>query len=130
MPIECDLHPRSFTRAQYHHLDYRVMAVAFDIHRRLGRLHDERIYQRELAHRLNACGINARLEIPIHVSFASFEKTVFMDLVVDDTIIYELKAVESIHNQHRNQTLNYLFLAGLKYGKLVNLGRHRLNPNM
>ena len=83
MPIECDIPVRSITRDAYHDLDYEVMRLAFQNHADLGCLHDETIYQRELAHRCAGQGIKVDREVPIRVSFDSFAKTYFMDCLLN-----------------------------------------------
>jgi len=97
------------------------MRIAFDIHNELGRLHDEKIYQIEMAERCRDAGFRVRKEAPLSVSHEGFSKTYLADLVVDDSIVYELKTADALSSQHRQQTLNYLFLAGFQYGKLVNM---------
>jgi GxxExxY protein len=108
------------TRDEYHDLDYQVMGFAFELHRRLGRLHDERIYHAELAHQCAARGLRVAHEVPIAASLDGFTKTYYMDLVVEDSTDYELKTAEALIAPHRGQALNYLFLSGLSHGKLIN----------
>jgi len=109
------------TRDEYHALDYAVMGLVFDVHKKLGRLHDEKVYQRKVAQECERNGYDARLEVPVRVTFESFSKTYFMDLVIDQSVVYELKAVEVLDDNHRNQALNYLLLADIGFGKLVNM---------
>lgn len=101
---------------------YGVMGRVFDIQREFGRLFHESIYQQELACRLS----DARCEVPVHVQFDGFSKTYYLDLLVDGGAIFELKAVESLSEQHRRQLLHYLFLADLPHGKLVNFRTERV----
>jgi GxxExxY protein len=83
----------------------------------LNRLFDETVYQTEIARRLN----DVSVELPIEVSFRSFRKTYYMDLVFGGGAVFELKAVEALTDRHRAQLLNYLLLAELLHGKLVNM---------
>ncbi len=126
MPIDIPFVPRELTRDEYHELDYRVMAVAFEMHNRFGCLHDESIYQAELVRQLASSGMQVAREVPIKVSLDSFFKTYLMDVVVDGSVVYELKAVDRFSPQHRNQILNYLMLCGMGCGKLVNFGASRV----
>jgi len=121
MPICCELDPQPMTRDEYHALDYAVMGLVFDLHKKLGRLHHEKIYQRKVAHVCEKNGYDVRLEVPIRVTFESFSKTYFMDLVINQSVDYELKAVEALNENHHNQALNYVLLADIKFGKLVNM---------
>ncbi len=126
MPIDVPFMPCDLTRDEYHEMDYRVMAAAFDVHNRWGCLHDEAIYQAELVRQLTAAGMQIAWEVPVKVSLDSFSKTYFMDVVVDRSVVYELKAVHCFSPQHRNQLLNYLMLCGMGWGKLVNFGAPRV----
>jgi len=98
------------------------MGFAFEIQNEMGRFWSEQIYQNELAYRCQKAGFDkVEMEAPIKVSFKDFEKTYYLDLLLNDSIVYELKAVNALTGEHKNQTLNYLFLAGLNHGKLVNM---------
>jgi GxxExxY protein len=93
------------------------MGTVFEVHRDLGRLFDERIYQREIAVRLG----NAECEFPIDVVFDTFCKSYFLDLLVGGKAVFELKAAETIVPRHRAQLLHYLLLTEVHHGKLINL---------
>lgn len=93
------------------------MEVVFAVHNEFGRLFNEAIYKAEIARRLK----DAWVEVPIEVSFESFCKTYYLDLVYSGGAVFELKAVEALTDRHRAQLLNYLLLAELLHGKLVNM---------
>lgn len=93
------------------------MAIVFEVHRDLGRLFDEKIYQHEIAARLGS----AECEFPIDVTFDTFSKTYRLDLLVGCKAIFELKAAEAITPRHRAQLLHYLLLTEVHHGKLINL---------
>lgn len=122
MPIEVGAEIRPCTREEFHSLDYEVMRLAFDVHNEMGRLHEEHIYQHELALRCSELGIPVRTEVPIRVSYRKFVKTLYIDLLLNSQVADELKAGDALVPAHRNQLLNYLFLSGAQYGKLVNFG--------
>src|SRR5208282_3224342 len=105
------------SQKEFSDVAYEVMATVFAVHRDLGRLFDENIYQREIAARLG----NAQCEVPIQVTFDSFAKTYFLDLLVGNKAIFELKAAEAIVPRHRAQLLHYLLLTETHHGKLINL---------
>lgn len=120
MPIHCDLQIGDLSTDQFRELDYRVMRHAFDSHNDLGRLANERIYQADLAARLSSAGMVVRREIELQLSHQSFSKPLFLDLVVEESGVYELKAVKSITEGHVGQLLTYLMLLDLSHGKLIN----------
>ncbi len=93
------------------------MAEIFRQRRELGRLFSENVYRQALKATLN----NIETEVEIKVSLHGFCKSYFIDIVASSGALFELKAVESLHQRHRKQLLHYLFLTGLKHGKLVNV---------
>jgi GxxExxY protein len=122
MPIEFGAKIAQLDEDDFKATVYETMRAVFDVHNELGRLFDEKIYQRELAFRLE----HAQAEVPINVIFQDFRKTYHLDLLVDGGALFELKAAASLTDRHRGQLLNYLSLAGLPHGKLVNLRPERV----
>ncbi|MDZ7302216.1 MAG: GxxExxY protein [candidate division KSB1 bacterium] len=106
---------------EFHEIDYQITGFAFDIHNEIGRLWDEKIYRNELANRCRKAGLgNVEIEVPVIVSYRDFVKEYAVDMLVDDSIVYELKTVNKLSSEHERQTLHYLFLFGLQHGKLIN----------
>lgn len=135
MPIKCDIKPVEITKDEYHQLDYKVMGIIFEIHKDLGRLCDGKIYQKQILNLCREAKIAALEEVPIEIYHKNFSKVYYADLIINNRIIYELKTANSISPQHRKQILNYLFLTGFKYGKLVNMrpnsvGSEFINTNI
>lgn len=60
-------------------------------------------------------------ERPIEVTYPDFSKTYYIDMLVDGSALYELKTASTRVAEHRGQALQYLLLAGLNHGKLINL---------
>jgi len=130
MPIEPSVTIKPILEDEFHSIDYEIMGVVFEMHKELGRFCDEKIYQNELAYRCQKMGFGeVATEIPIRVSYKEFQKHYYIDLLVDGRIMYELKTVEAITGQHRKQTLNYLFLMGMRHGKLVNMRPQSVQHN-
>ena len=117
MPISCRHSIRPLSQREFGDIAFEVMGHVFVLHRELGRLFDEGIYQAEIAQRVK----NAVLEVPIDVTFGDFCKTYYMDLVVDGGAIFELKTVDVLVPRHKAQLLNYLLLTNSMHGKLVNM---------
>lgn len=123
MPIECPIRFPRLEREAFQGLDYRVMQVAFETHKTLGRSCDEGIYHRYLATRLEDSGCGASLaELAVNVRHGGFFKEYKVDLVVEERAIYELKVARSISLAHEAQTMNYLLLAGCEHGKVISFG--------
>lgn len=122
MPIEYAFKTKSISEDDFYELDYDVMGLVFSIHRELGRLWNEKIYQNELAYCCQKAGFEkVAIEEPIQVSYQDFRKLYYVDLVLNDAVIYELKTVQILTGEHHQQMLNYLFLLGMQHGKLINM---------
>lgn len=117
MPIQLRRPIRRLTQDEFGELAFGVMRDVFAIHNEMGRFFDECIYKRELAFRRE----DVRLEEPIDVTFGSFHKRYFLDVLVGDGGIFEIKAAASLAPRHRTQLLHYLMLADVAHGKLVNV---------
>ncbi len=117
MPIIPPSGLRRLDDKEFGRVAYRVMEVVFQVHNEFGRLFDERIYQAEIARRLEGARTQSRVE----VVFRSFRKAYYLDLLCADGAVFELKAVDALTERHRAQLLNYLLLLNLGHGKLVNL---------
>ncbi|TWU58564.1 hypothetical protein Poly51_13430 [Rubripirellula tenax] len=122
MPVRCAHSIANLSTDEFGELDYRVMGHAFDMHNELGRLADERIYQADLAARIETTGMRTRREFKIQLSHQSFCKSLFVDFVVADRGVYELKAVKKITDAHLGQLLTYLLLLDLSHGKIIDFG--------
>jgi GxxExxY protein len=119
MPIAVDAPLAKLSQASFSKVSYGIMAEIFTLHGQLGRLFDEKVYQHALAQRIDGL----ETEVEIKVTFRDFHKSYFMDALASSGAVFELKSVDSIHQRHRAQLLNYLLLADLRHGKLVNVGK-------
>ncbi len=120
MPIVCSASIAKLSTDEFQELDYRVMRHAFDSQNELGRLADERIYQADVAARLQSAGMTVRREVEVQLLYREFCKSLFLDLIVADQAVYELKVVKTITDAHIGQLLTYLHLLDLPRGKLIN----------
>lgn len=121
MPIECRFQVTPLDQDAFHAIDKVVMGHAFDIHNELGRFLDERIYQDELAYRCAKSGIEILRESMIQITHQGFSKSYFLDVLANAGVICELKAAKTLTGNHDTQLINYLLLAGLSHGKLINM---------
>lgn len=102
-------------------LTYKINGAVYEVNRILGPGFLEKVYEKALFEELTLRGIPAKCQVPLNVHYKG--KTVgeyFADILVEDKIILELKAVESISKIHQAQILNYLRATGLKLGLLIN----------
>lgn len=120
MPVTCPINFSPVTEAELKQLDYAVMKHAFACQTELGRLCDEIFYQNDLVARLQAAGMTVQSRVSVQVVHRDFRKTYYLDLVVNSSLLYELKAAAALIGDYDRQTLHYLFLLGRKFCKLVN----------
>jgi GxxExxY protein len=84
----------------------------------------ESAYEAALEYLLKRKGYKVERQkfLPIFWDDVQLEQTYRMDLVVDDNIIIELKAVTFVDTEHRKQLWNYMNLTHMEYGMLINFG--------
>src|SRR5580658_6868894 len=113
-------------------LSNKVIGCAIDVHRELGPGLLEPTYQACLAHELSRAGIRFAQEHPMPVSYKGFQLDCGyrLDVLVEDQLIVELKAVEDLSRIHEAQILTYLKLAKLKTGLLINFNVPRLKQGI
>lgn len=96
------------------------------MHRTLGPGFVEAIYHRALVIELRSCGLKAETEKQIAVLYEGTEVGLHrLDLVVEELVVLELKAVPELATAHYEQLRSYLRASGLELGLLVNFGRER-----
>lgn len=127
MPIDVRADLRAMNEDEFKEVAFAVTGAVFDIHNRFGNLFGERVYKCELASECPRLGFpQIDVEVPVEVTFESFRKEYFLDLLVCGGALFELKAEAALAPAHHAQTLNYLFLTGLQRAKLFNFGAVRV----
>ena len=99
-----------------------VVDCAFQVHEELGPGLLESVYEHCLAFELKNAGLKVETQkpIPVHYKSEKLDCGFRSDLIVEDKLIVELKAVEAINDVHMAQILTYLKLSDLKLGLLIN----------
>ena len=102
-------------------LSYRIIGILFEVHTSLGNRYQEKYYQRAVAIKLKKNNISFKKEIPIDLIIDK-EKIgkYFLDFLIEDKLILELKAKPSFTKNDYRQVLAYLTAANLKLGILAN----------
>ena len=104
-----------------------VIGAAFTVSRALGHGFLEAVYKKALRVELVAAGLTVTTEKAFPVFYrGEAVGTYIADLVVADSLIVELKTVESLGSAHSAQLLNYLKASGISAGLLVNFGKPRV----
>jgi GxxExxY protein len=104
-----------------------VIGLAMKVHSDLGTGFLESVYQNALIWELRKGGFKAEAERPISVHYdGQLVGTFTADLLVNDSLIVELKAIQSLAKAHEVQLVNYLVATQIEEGLLVNSGAERL----
>jgi GxxExxY protein len=108
-------------------LTQKIIGSAFEVHRNLGSGFLERVYANSLVSELAGAGLIAKQEVPIQVRYKGVEVGLYYaDVLVDDTVICEVKAIRSLLPEHEAQLIHYLKATGMKVGLLLNFGSPRV----
>jgi len=113
---------RAETMKNFNELTEAIIGVAMEVHRTLGPGLLESTYEMCLCRELSIRGIPFERQIPIPVEYkgVKLDCGYRSDIVVDGTILLEIKAIESLLPIHDAQLLSYLKLGGWKIGLLIN----------
>ncbi|BBE17065.1 NADH:ubiquinone oxidoreductase subunit 5 [Aquipluma nitroreducens] len=100
----------------------KVLDCAFEVHTNLGPGLLESVYEECLFIELQMVGLNVEKQkhLPLIYKGLKLGSHLRLDILVENKIIVELKAVEELTDVHLAQTLTYLKLSGCKLGLLVN----------
>jgi GxxExxY protein len=106
----------------FNELTERVIGACIEIHRALGPGLLESAYEECLCYELSLAGIRFERQkpLPVHYKEVNLDCGYRLDLVVEQKLIVELKAVENVLPIHEAQLLTYLKLSGLTLGLLIN----------
>ena len=111
----------------YKELTGEIIEAACNIHNTLGCGLLEKIYENSLAWELELRKRKVSLQKEFKVIYRKKEVGIYYaDLVVDNKVIIEVKAVENIDDIHRAQLLNYLRISGLRIGLIINFAKPKL----
>ena len=104
---------------------YDIIGAALEVHREYSYGISEGIYEEALCLELDDYGYEkeAQCDLPVYYKGQLLEKRFRMDIVVENDVIIELKAVDKILPEHRAQLYNYLRLTKKPIGVLLNFGK-------
>lgn len=114
------MYPQLSEREEF--LGKGIVDAAYKVHKELGPGLLEKIYEACLCYELEKKGIpyKRQVEIPILYDGKKFNEGLVLDVLVDELVICELKAVEVINPLWKAQIISHLKLTGLKLGYLIN----------
>ena len=111
----------------YPELSYILMGILFEVHNKLGTKYQEKHYQRAIEIKLKELSIPYKKELKVDINFGK-EKIgkLFVDFVVDNKIVLEIKKIPKITEDHIKQVLRYLNTLNLKLGIIANFQHQKL----
>jgi len=127
----CDL--RDSARAlKPNEITAQIVDAAYRIHTQLGPGLLETVCEVALAFELQRRGLQARRQVPIPVEYegVKFDEGFRADLLVESSVIVEIKSVEKNHPVHAKQLRTHLVLAKLQVGLVLNFGLERIKDGI
>lgn len=120
------------TKKYVNELAYKVVGAAIEVHKNLGPGLLESLYEKCLIHELNLNGIstNNQVKVPVKYKGITIESELKADIVVENLLILELKAVDSILSIHKAQLLTYLRLLKLPKGIIINFNTMNITESL
>jgi GxxExxY protein len=111
----------------YKDLSYKIVGLAIQVQKELGFGFLEKVYENGLMVLLKENGVLAQQQVPIKVQFhRQVIGDYIADILVENSVIVELKALDKLLPIHNAQVLNYLKATGIKLAILLNFGKESL----
>ncbi|MBO5539810.1 MAG: GxxExxY protein [Muribaculaceae bacterium] len=113
-------------------LSYKIRGCIFNVYNTLGPGLMELVYEKALMCEFNSQGIKASEQVGIPVIYKGIDLGIDyrMDIVVEDTVVLELKSVEHLLPVHFKQLKNYLHLTQKPLGLLINFNTDNIDKNI
>jgi GxxExxY protein len=104
-------------------LTHQIIGCAYKVHNTLGPGFLEKVYENSLRIELEKLGFKVKQQEPINVTYdGQVVGEYYADLWVDDRVVIELKAAQTLVTRHEVQLVNYLAATGIDCGLLLNFG--------
>ena len=105
----------------------KILEACFEVSNELGAGFLESVYEKALLVALRQKGLNVESQVKLLVMFRGIVVgDYFADILVENKILLELKAVNALTKEHFAQILNYLKATNLEVGLIINFGNSRL----
>ena len=115
---------KTMSKLLYADLSYKIIGAAREVYKELGPGYLESVYEDALCYELDLLSIEyqRQIELDVHYKNIKFERRFRADLLVENKILVENKAIKKITNQDEAQLINYLKTTHLRVGLLFNFG--------
>jgi GxxExxY protein len=113
-------------------VSHEVIGAAIEVHRHLGPVLLESVYQAALSRELWLRRIRFEQQVSVRIEYKGLRlrTAVRLDLLVEESVVVEIKAVEHLAPIHRSQLLTYLKVTGYPVGLLINFNVHLLRSGV
>ena len=112
---------------EYSELTEKIIKCAYTVYNKMGFGFLESVYEKCMLIELNKVGLNAEAQKSIKVYYDEKNVGEFVaDIIINDTIVLELKSVSRIIKAHEVQLVNYLVATDKPIGLLLNFGERRV----
>jgi GxxExxY protein len=120
------------TQSYINQLSYKIIGCAIEVHKELGPGLLESIYEKCFIHELSSQGLEVKSQIAVPVTYkgVSFNCDLRLDILVNDLIVVELKAVDSILPIFQAQLMTYLRLLRKPKGLLINFNSENISETL
>ena len=120
---------RDFLDRDYTH---KLLGCAYAVHSALGPGLLESIYEKALCYELQSQGFEVRNQVPVKVKYRdiSLDLNLQLDIIVDNSVILELKSVAELLPVQKKQLLTYMRLTGTKLGYIINFNEYSLKDGI
>src|SRR5699024_7403186 len=120
------------TKKEVTQLSYEITGCAIKVHKLLGPGLLESVYEKSLKYELIENGYNVQQQMIVPVTYENIimDTELRLDLLVNDCIIVELKAIEHILPVHEAQLLTYMKLLGKPQGLLINFFTDNISKSL
>jgi GxxExxY protein len=108
-------------------LSYKIIGQSMKIYNELGYGFLEKVYENALKYELESIGLEVKSQYPIKVIYnKNIVGEYIADLLINDKLIIELKAIDKLSKVHEAQLLNYLKATKIRVGLLINFSPTKL----
>lgn len=109
-----------------------IVDAAYTVHKNLGPGLLEKVYEICFCHELSKRGLNYQRQLPIRITYDNliFEEALRLDVLVEDSVICELKALETVNPVWEAQIISHLRLTEKRIGFLINFNVPRMKDGI
>ena len=111
---------------------HKLLGCAYAVHSALGPGLLESVYEKALCYELQSQGFEVRNQVPVKVKYRDIylDLNLQLDIIVDNSVILELKSVAELLPVHKKQLLTYLRLTCTKLGYTINFNEYSLKDGI